>query len=413
MMLLKLPRILAGLLLAAICLIATPHLLAMEQDEAGIWMMVDKQEQFLRTSPHRYKDPELESFIHSIICDISPNDCSDLRVYVLDVAGLNAFMMPYGSMFIQTGLLLRMTSKSELAAVVAHEYIHYQSKHSIENIRRWRKTSNTFAVLGAVVGAAGSMAAAGATSYEGYQSALDLSNSALYMLQTAQIYAAFQLIEFGRDDETESDVEGLKLITNAGYDPSAASTIWENYIIEESFADDQRGFSALSTHPMPEARQAYLKSLANEQSRIDKTQRDDELFDYISDDERLAWIANEVRALHPSQFEGLIHNQAKFANTPGGYHLYSAGKAWTLYAARQGLPRYEQKKALAQAREAYLAATKTEAGMPKEGYRDMAKLAEDDGDIETAVMALNQYLRIAPDAWDAKFVEKKLKKLNR
>ena len=51
--------------------------------------------------------------------------------------------------------------------------------------------------------------------------------------------------------------------------------------------------------------------------------------------------------------------------------------------------------------------------MPKEGYRDMAKLAEDDGDIETAVMALNQYLRIAPDAWDAKFVEKKLKKLNR
>jgi len=384
---------------------------AMEEDEAGIWMVVEKQEQFLRTSPHRNKDLELESYINSMVCEITPSDCGDIRVYVLNVPGLNAFMMPNGSMFIQTGLLLRMTSSSELAAVVAHEYVHYRNKHSIENIRRWRKTSNTFAVLGAVVGAAGSVAAAGATSYEGYRSALDLSNSALYMLQSAQIYAAFQLIAFSRDDETESDLQGLEMIAKAGYDPTAASTIWENYIVEESFAEDQRGFSALSTHPMPETRKAYLRELADKYQTKSFSKNDEELFSYISDETRLSWISSEARVLHPSQFEGLIHNQAKFTSTPEGFHLFSAGKAWELYASRQGLLRSEQRKAVKKAKETYLQAMVTESGMPKEGYRALAKIAEDEGDLETAKSALTAYLKIAPDAWDAKFVQKKLDRM--
>ena len=232
---------------------------ALDQDEAGIWMVVEKQEQLLRTSPHRYKDQALESYLHRIVCDLRPDACDVTRVYVLDLPGLNAFMMPNGAMFIQTGLLLRMTTDSELASILAHELVHFTSKHSIENIRRWRKNSNAFAVIGAVVGAAGSVAAAGAATYGGAQSALNLSNSALYMLQSVQILSAFQLIAYQRDDEKESDTEGLRLINQAGFNPQAASTVWENYLAEESYAEDQRGFSVLSTHPMPETRRVFNK----------------------------------------------------------------------------------------------------------------------------------------------------------
>ena len=166
----------------------------LDEDEAGIWMLVEKQEQYLRTSPYRIEDEELDRFFHDISCQLAPDLCSEIRIYALRAPGLNAFMMPNGAMFIQSGLLLRMTSTSDLAAVIAHEITHFSQRHTIENIRRWNKTSNTFAVVGAVVGAAGTAATLGATSYESYQSALDLSNTAMLMLEAAQIFSAFQLI---------------------------------------------------------------------------------------------------------------------------------------------------------------------------------------------------------------------------
>ena len=386
---------------------------ALDQDEAGIWMVVEKQEQLLRTSPHRYKDQALESYLHRIVCDLRPDACDVTRVYVLDLPGLNAFMMPNGAMFIQTGLLLRMTTDSELASILAHELVHFTSKHSIENIRRWRKNSNAFAVIGAVVGAAGSVAAAGAATYGGAQSALNLSNSALYMLQSVQILSAFQLIAYQRDDEKESDTEGLRLINQAGFNPQAASTVWENYLAEESYAEDQRGFSVLSTHPMPETRRKYLKELATTQSQSGVRQDEDGFLEYVIPSVRLAWLANEVRALHPSQFEGLIRNQEKFCSTPKGYHMYSLGKSWELYSERQGVSRSKAKKARANAIDAYKEALALESGMPKAGYRDLAKLAEQTQDYKTAVASLEKYLEVAPDAWDKKFVLKKLSKLKK
>ena len=376
-------------------------------------MVVEKQEQLLRTSPHRYKDQALESYLHRIVCDLRPDACDVTRVYVLDLPGLNAFMMPNGAMFIQTGLLLRMTTDSELASILAHELVHFTSKHSIENIRRWRKNSNAFAVIGAVVGAAGSVAAAGAATYSGAQSALNLSNSALYMLQSVQILSAFQLIAYQRDDEKESDTEGLRLINQAGFNPQAASTVWENYLAEESYAEDQRGFSVLSTHPMPETRRKYLKELATTQSQSGVRQDEDGFLEYVIPSVRLAWLANEVRALHPSQFEGLIRNQEKFCSTPKGYHMYSLGKSWELYSERQGVSRSKAKKARANAIDAYKEALALETGMPKAGYRDLAKLAEQTQDYKTAVASLEKYLEVAPDAWDKKFVLKKLSKLKK
>ncbi len=234
----------------------------LDEDEAGIWMVVDKQEQYLRTSPYRIEDEELDRFLHDISCQLVPDECNEIRIYVLRTPGLNAFMMPNGAMFIQSGLLLRMTSTSELAAVIAHEITHYSHRHSIENIRRWNRANNTFAVVGAVVSAAGSVATLGATSYESYQSALDLSNTAILMLQTAQIFSAFQLIAYGRDDERESDTYGLEIVARAGFDPFAASRVWENYLVEEEYAGNERAFSFLSTHPLPQDRMQYLRELA-------------------------------------------------------------------------------------------------------------------------------------------------------
>jgi Zn-dependent protease with chaperone function len=406
----------ARIFLLSICTICLSNCISageLDEDEAGIWMLVEKQEQLLRTSSHRYKDLELESHLHNIVCDLKPDDCEGIRVYILNLPGLNAFMMPNGAMFVQTGLILRMTSESELASILAHELVHYTSKHSIENIRRWRRNTNTFAVIGAVVGAAGSIGAVGATTYEGYQSALNLSNSALFMLQSVQVLSAFQLIAYQRGDETESDTEGLKLTSQAGFNPQAASTVWENYLAEESYAENQRGFSVLSTHPMPKSRRKYLAELATTQPKSEIYKNETGFLEYVTPSVRLAWIANEVRALHPSQFEGLARNQEKFTSTPKGYLYYSLGKSWELYSERQLITRGESKRSRTNAIEAYQTAVDSESGMPKEGYRDLAKLAEQTQDYGLAIKALETYLRIAPDAWDGEFVAKRIIKLKK
>ncbi|MXY90080.1 MAG: M48 family metalloprotease [Gammaproteobacteria bacterium] len=387
----------------------------LDEDEAGIWMIVEKQEQYLRTSPYRIENEHLDRFLHDISCRLAPDQCDEIRIYVLRTPGLNAFMMPNGAMFIQSGLLLRMTSTSELAAVIAHEITHYSQKHSIENIRRWNRANNTLSVIGAVVSAAGSVATLGATSYESYQSALDLSNTALLMLQTAQIFSAFQLIAYGRDDERESDMYGLELLARAGFDPLSASRVWENYLVEEEYAGTERAFSFLSTHPLPQDRMQYLKELAETREVGDAVPvelEDDIIFRFVTGEVRKEWLESEVRALHPEQMEGLIVNQEKFANLDKGYLLYLVARSWQIRAGRQGLNSWEIDEAMEKSLEMYIQASNTESNMPTEGYRDLAQVAEDMGEIDIAIEALNEYLTLAPDAWDARFVRRKIESLS-
>ena len=387
----------------------------LDEDEAGIWMIVDKQEQYLRTSPYRIEDEELDRFLHDISCQLVPDQCNEIRIYALRTPGLNAFMMPNGAMFIQSGLLLRMTSTSELAAVIAHEITHYSHKHSIENIRRWNRTNNAFAVVGAVVSAAGSIATAGATSYESYQSALDLSNTAILMLQTAQIFSAFQLIAYGRDDERESDTYGLELVARAGFDPLAAARVWENYLIEEEYAGNERAFSFLSTHPLPQDRMQYLRELAQTEKvgiSVPVELEDDAIFTFVTEEKRKEWLESEVRALHPEQMEGLVVNQEKFANLSEGYLLYLVARGWQIRAGRQGLNNWEVEEALEKSLEMYIEASNSESNMPTEGYRDLAQVAEEIGEIDIAIEALTEYLTLAPDAWDSRFVRRKIENLS-
>ena len=387
----------------------------LDEDEAGIWMLVEKQEQYLRTSPYRIEDEELDRFLHDISCQLAPDLCSEIRIYALRAPGLNAFMMPNGAMFIQSGLLLRMTSTSDLAAVIAHEITHFSQRHTIENIRRWNKTSNTFAVVGAVVGAAGTAATLGATSYESYQSALDLSNTAMLMLEAAQIFSAFQLIAYRRDDERESDTFGLELVSRAGFDPLATSRVWENYLVEEQYAGNERAFSLLSTHPLTQDRMQYLWELAETRGSdnvVPDKLEDDVIFSFVTEAKRKEWLESEVRVLHPEQIEGLIVNQEKFANLERGYLLYLVARGWQIRAGRQGLNSWEIDEALEKSLEKYIEATYTESNMPTEGYRDLAQVAEKIGEIDIAIEALNKYLTLVPDAWDSRFVRRKVESLS-
>ena len=380
----------------------------LDQDEEGIWMIVSTHERFLRTSPLRIKDEKLNAYLSDLACRVSDDNCEEVRVYALLAPGFNAFMMPNGGMFIQSGLLLRMESESELASVIGHEVAHFSQSHSINSIRRWYKTENTFAILGAVVGAAGGIAAAGASSAQAASRSLDLSGTALQMLQTVQIYAAFQLVAFDRDEEAEADELGLLSIANAGFDPRASARVWQNYFAEDAAAEGEGGFSLISTHPSTESRLRDLSNLADSlQSDYDEQHYDSSaLFDVVDPHRRL-WLEAEAQSLHPAQFEALVKRQRKLGDFTDGYLAYLRANAWERHAKRRHISESEQEKARQSALELYRIGARSESGLPTNAYRDWGHLSKKMGLDAEAKEAFVVYLQLSPDAWDAKFIRKK------
>ena len=70
-------------------------------------------------------------------------------------------------------------------------------------------------------------------------------------------------LSFSRDQETEADLLGVKLLANAQYDPHASYRVWQQIIDEEKAAAVKREEPGVfaKTHPESEARMGYLKTL--------------------------------------------------------------------------------------------------------------------------------------------------------
>ena len=78
---------------------------SIETIEAGLWMQMNNYEENLKTSGSRLKDKDLEKYLKNILCNLTPEYCKDIRVYVQDMPYFNAFMAPNGMMVVWTGLL--------------------------------------------------------------------------------------------------------------------------------------------------------------------------------------------------------------------------------------------------------------------------------------------------------------------
>ena len=366
---------------------------SISEEEKGLIMLADKHEQQLRTSPARSTNKIMEEYIRDMACRIAGEDCSNIRVYLLRAPGLNAFMMPNGAMFVQTGLLLRVTSDSELASVIGHEVVHYSERHSLERARTAKRTQQVGNLLsiGLQVGGTGYM------------------ESSLLISSIAGAY----LSAYSRDAERESDTKGLSLVNNAGYDPTAASRIWENFK-NESEASGNSGMTLFASHPAIDARMSSLKATA---SALAGTRSTDIRVDEVQlltmvDDFRLDFLNDEMRSMKPKQFEVLLSNQISFSSISDGMDNYLRANAWIHSAKQKGVNEKKLQKAYENANDYYAQGMRSESGMPSAGYREWAKLNERLGDNCQAKTAFSEYLAKEPNAWDAKFVSKRLEKLD-
>ena len=212
--------------------------------EKGMWIELDEYEWEIRNSALLVTDKEINQYVKNAACRVAGDYCNDIRIYIIRNPYFNASMTANGVMQVWTGLLVRVSSEDELAAILGHELAHYTQLHTLERMRSLNNSMSTGAIF-------------------------DLGLAVLtgVSVPVGQLAAVLNVLAFSRDQEQEADLLGLKFMAEAGYAPSAAVRVWKIVIEEEENAavkSREPGIFA-KTHPGAEERVEILESFVRQQ----------------------------------------------------------------------------------------------------------------------------------------------------
>jgi predicted Zn-dependent protease len=188
-------------------------------------------------------DPVVTEYVNRVGQNLVRN--SDARVpftiKVIDSDEVNAFALPGGFFYVNSGLILRAQEESELAGVMAHEISHVCARHGTKNATKGELMQ--LATIPLILLGPGGWAGYGL--YEGLNLAIPVT-----------------YLKFSRDAEREADYLGIQYMYKTGYDPNSYVTFFERIQ-----ADEKRRPGTIpkvfSTHPpTPERIENTQKEIA-------------------------------------------------------------------------------------------------------------------------------------------------------
>ena len=343
-------------------------------DEKGLWMEFEEMEISLNKSALLIRDPELVNYVSGIVCKVAADYCNDFRVYLVRNPGFNASMTATGMMQVWTGLIVRATSTDEIAAVVGHEIAHYTRMHSLERFRSLKSKMAT-------------------------ASFFDLGLAVLTGVSApvGQATALLSFLSFNRDQETEADLLGTRILAEAGYDPHAAYEVWYKILAEEEAAAVKRRkpgmFSA--THPNSTERAEYLRNFVDDRYGLPYS-------DGAADPELLKILNNHYELLMEDQIdtnrfgrtEEILRRHAEIGVEPGILY-YFHGEMY-----RQRGEDGDNRLAM----DAYKKSIEQEK-VPAEAYKNLGYLFLKSKDMSNAQAYFRKYLEADPEASDRAMIE--------
>ena len=188
-------------------------------------------------------DPIVTEYVNRVGQNLVRN--SDARVpftiKVIDSDELNAFALPGGFFYVNSGLIMRADEESELAGVMAHEIAHVTARHGTRNATKGEIAQ--LAMIPLIIFGPGGWAGYG-------------------LYQGLNFFIPLQFLKFSRDAEREADFLGLQYMYKAGYDPNSYVSFFEKIQ-----AEDRRRPGSIpkvfSSHPpTPERIQNTQKEIA-------------------------------------------------------------------------------------------------------------------------------------------------------
>lgn len=181
-----------------------------------------------------YNDSTLTAYVDAIgkrMVDVLGDPPVTFQFKVVDMAEPNAFALPGGYIYVSRGLLSLVNDEAELACVIGHEMIHVTKRHSVKQMKK-SVLPGILHIPGAVVG---------------------LFNQDLGRIINSPISLGSELFlsNYSRKQETESDELGIKLASQAGYDPARLMIILDNLSKDvELLTGEEEQKSYFSSHPI-------------------------------------------------------------------------------------------------------------------------------------------------------------------
>jgi predicted Zn-dependent protease len=202
----------------------------------GDWYSLDKEirmgKQFaqqVEASVKLVQDPVVTEYVNRIGQNLVRNSDAQVpfTIKVVDSDEVNAFALPGGFFYVNSGLILAADEEAELAGVMAHEIAHVAARHATRQMTRgnWANLATLPLIFVPM----------GAGAYYGLQAATGLLVPATFM-------------KFSRSFEAEADYLGLQYMYKSGYDPQAFISFFEKIQAQEKKKPGSLA-KAFASHP--------------------------------------------------------------------------------------------------------------------------------------------------------------------
>ncbi len=168
-----------------------------------------------------------------------------LSFFAVRDPSINAFALPGGFIGVNTGLILRTNSESELAGVVAHEIGHVVQRHIARAVQA--QSGSTLAQLAGILGAV----LVGVITGSG--------DAVPGLIAMGQGVAMQKQINFTRMEEHEADRVGISYMASAGFDPNGMAGFFATMMRERGVGGEEIP-SLLLTHPVDSLRIAEARA---------------------------------------------------------------------------------------------------------------------------------------------------------
>lgn len=170
--------------------------------------------QMIENSVKLVQDPVITEYVNRIGQNIVRNSDSKLpfTIKVIDASEVNAFALPGGFFYVNSGLILAADEEAELAGVMAHEIAHVAARHAMRQLTR-SSLANLASIPLIFVGGGVGYAARSA----------------------AGLGLPMTFLKFSRGFEEEADYLGVQYMFKAGYDPQSYMNFFEKIQAMEKF----------------------------------------------------------------------------------------------------------------------------------------------------------------------------------
>jgi beta-barrel assembly-enhancing protease len=222
-------------------------------------------------------DPIVTEYVNRVSQNIICNSDAKVpfTVKVIDSDEINAFALPGGFLYVNSGLILAAEEEAELAGVLAHEIAHVAAHHVTRQMTRAQMFDIASMPLIFVGGGLGVAAR-----------------------EAARLAAPLSMTKFSRGFEAEADYLGVEYLYKAGYDPQAFISFFERIRAQEK---QKPGFiaKAFADHPQTSARirktqQEIATILPNRENYVISTSDFDEVKSRLSAEKGFRVVKHET-----------------------------------------------------------------------------------------------------------------------